>query len=290
MISVVIRTKDEAVNLPHCLAALVWCEDIVVVDAGSVDETQAIARKANVRIFEASFQDESEQLNWIAQKIEFKNPWVYICDADEIVSAELRDELLRISNDSSNHLVAYRVRYKNYFMNRWIRHCGIYPVWLLRVFRPGFVNWERKINTTVRILGDEGKLDSHFMHYSFRKGLTAWFEKHNRYSTLEAVESTKTLQESTIRWSDIFQTKEPARRRIALKELSFRMPCRPLLRFIYMYFLRFGFLDGAAGFHYCKLLSVYEYMIVMKQKEAAANSNRSHPLVEHERPNAVDSK
>ncbi len=254
-------------NLPPCLDALKWCDDVVIVDAGSTDSSREIAEAAGARVFVKDFATEDAQLNWIAKNVDYHHPWVYFCDADEIVTEELKDELLQIAATPDLDLVAYRLRYKNYFMNRWIRHCGIYPVWLLRFFRPEFVSWERTINTTVSVQGKEGRLNSHFLHFSFRKGIASWFEKHNRYSTFEAIESRRSLSTTTVNWKNIFQLRNHAARRTALKELSFRMPFRPLLRFFYMYIIKLGFLDGIPGFHYCLLLSLYEYMIVLKMKE-----------------------
>ena len=274
MISVLIRTLNEEVNLPHCLASLSWCDDIVVLDAGSDDRTVQIAKEAGCRVLQKSFENESLQLNWAGHDIQYKYPWVYFSDADEVVPEELKDELLSIARSENPSPVAYRLRYKNYFMGRWIKHCGIYPVWVLRFYRPEKVRWERIVNCTPVVDGEIGTIQGHFHHYSFRKGLAAWVAKHNIYSTKEAIETLQSLNHRSIPWSGIFQVKDPARRRSALKELSFRLPCRSQLRFIYMYFLKLGFLDGIAGYHYCKLLSVYEYLISMKLRELRDEKNR----------------
>jgi hypothetical protein len=167
---------------------------------------------------------------------------------------------------SQADVVAYRVRYRNYFMGRWIRHCGIYPVWILRLFKPDKVRWERLVNLVPVVEGEEGRLQEHFEHYSFSKGLNAWFEKHNRYSWQEAEESLKSLAKGGFTLGAL-SSREPAVRRRTLRELSFRLPFRPVQRFFYMYFLRLGFLDGLPGYHYCRLLTIYEYMIVMKMEE-----------------------
>lgn len=267
MISVLILTKNEEVNLPHCLASLEWCDDIVVLDSFSDDRTVEIARAAGARVVERQFDNWSSHLNWAGRNIEFRHPWVYYSDADEIVPDDLRAELLAIAANPGLEPVAYRLRYRNFFLDKWIKHCGIYPVWVLRFYRPERVVWERLVNPTAVVDGSEGKLHSHFEHYSFRKGLAAWFEKHNSYSTDEARETIRSLAERSVHWRDIVAGKDPAKRRIALKELSFRLPCRPLLRFLYMYFWRLGFLDGLAGYHYCRLLAIYEYMIIMKTHE-----------------------
>lgn len=271
MISVLIRTLNEEINLPHCLASLRWCDDIVVLDAGSSDRTVEIAKDAGCRVLQQTFENESSQLNFAGHDIQYKHPWVYFSDADEVIPEELKEELLSISRADDLESVAYRLRYKNYFMGRWIKHCGIYPVWVLRFYRPEKVRWERIVNCTPVVDGAIGNLKSHFHHYSFRKGLSAWIDKHNVYSTKEAIESLKSLQHRSIPWSGIFQWKDPARRRSALKELSFRMPFRSHLRFWYMYILKLGFLDGVPGYHYCKLLSIYEYLITMKIGEFRAD-------------------
>jgi hypothetical protein len=137
---------------------------------------------------------------------------------------------------------------------------------VVRLFRPEKISFSRNINLQYIIDGPEGHLDCHFEHHSFNKGLNAWVEKHNRYSWHEAREAIQSLEKSSVPWRDIFSTSSVSRRK-ALKELSFRLPFRPTSRFLYMYFLRLGFLDGREGLAYCRLLSMYEYLIVLKMKE-----------------------
>jgi glycosyltransferase involved in cell wall biosynthesis len=266
VISVLILTLNEEANLPRCLDSVRWSDDVVVFDSFSSDRTVEIARAAGARVVQRRFDNWAAHQNWALENISFKHPWVYYSDADERVPPELRDEMLAVVRDFKRREVAYRLRYKNYFMGRWIRHCGIYPTWILRLFRPGKVRWERLVNPVALVDGPEGRLQAHFEHYSFNKGLNAWFEKHNRYSQQEAEESLKSLANGQWSLQHLLSRDAVARRR-ALKELSFRLPCRPLLRFAYMYFLRWGFLDGLPGYHYCRLLAIYEYMIVLKMKE-----------------------
>lgn len=266
MISILILTLNEEDNLPRCLQSVSWCDDIVVLDSFSSDRTVEIAKAAGARVVQRKFDNWSTHQNWALENIEFKHPWVYYSDADEVVTPELHKELLKVAEEINNPNVAYRLRYKNYFYGRWIKHCGIYPTWVLRFFLPKKIRWERLVNPTAVVDGKEGRLSSHFEHYSFNKGLNAWFDKHNKYSWQEAMETIKSLRESRVQWKALF-SRDPAARRRTLKELSFRSPCRPLLRFFYMYFLKMGFLDGMAGFHYSVMLSIYEYMIVLKTKE-----------------------
>lgn len=266
MVSVLILTLNEEGNLPACLESVAWSDDVVVLDSFSTDSTCDLARAANARVVQRKLDDWASHQNWAVENIPFQHPWVYYTDADEVVTPELRDELLAIAADPDHTAVAYRVRFKNQFMGRWIRHSSLYPTWVLRFFRPEKVRWERLVNPVAVVDGPQGRLEGHFLHYSFNKGLAAWFDKHNRYSTQEAAEAMKSVRGRTLRLGDVLAA-DPVRRRRALKELSWRMPFRPLLRFLYMYVLRLGILDGWAGFTYCRLIAMYEYMIDLKVKE-----------------------
>ncbi|MCS4116187.1 hypothetical protein [Salinibacter ruber] len=110
-----------------------------------------------------------------------------------------------------------------------------------------------------------GTLDEPLLHYAFSKGIADWVERHNRYSTDEAVHAPEAEGQS-IDWSALFRGDAQAQRR-ALKDLSYRLPCRPLLRFFYVYLWRMGVLDGQPGFDYAVLLSFYEYLIGLKRRE-----------------------
>jgi glycosyltransferase involved in cell wall biosynthesis len=280
MISVLILTKNEEVNLPHCLASVSWCDDIIILDSLSTDRTVQIAESAGARVFSREFDNERAHRE-ASLELPFKYPWVFNPDADEVASPALYEEMLA-AVASGDPAVAYRVRFKNMFMERWIKHSSLYPTWVVRLFRPDAISFRRDINLEYVVDGTCGMLSEHFLHYSFRNGLSSWFEKHNRYSQREAEESLRSLATGSFDWRGLLAVKDAVGRRKALKELSFHLPFRPLLRFLYMYFLRLGFLDGVPGYHYCRLLAIYEYLIVLKMKELresarlSADCHRSH--------------
>ena len=197
MISVFVRTLNEEANLRRCLSALAWSQDVVVIDSGSTDRTVEIAKEMGARIVLRRLEHEADQLNWISANVDFRFPWIYYSDADEVVTPELRDELLRVTSDTQRPEVAYRVRFKTMFMGKWIRHSSLYPTWCLRLFQPGRVRWDRETNTVCCADGPEGRLHEHFLHYTFSKGLHAWFEKHNKYSSSEAREAARRAGTST---------------------------------------------------------------------------------------------
>ncbi len=260
-ISVLILTLDEESNLPRCLKSVAWSDDIVVLDSFSRDRTVEIAEAAGARVVRRRFDNWAAHQNWAVRNIGFRHPWVYYSDADEVVTPQLRDEALAAVADVSRPEVAYRIRRKDMFMGRWIRRSYLYPTWFLRLFRPDKVRWERLVNPVAVPDGSEGRLSEHFVHYPFSKGLAEWRARHLRYAKAEARETVKSVREGNVDWRGLVSL-GPVRRRRALKELSFRLPARPLLRFVYTYFLRMGFLDGWPGFKYCRLMAWYERVIV----------------------------
>jgi glycosyltransferase involved in cell wall biosynthesis len=265
-ISIIVLTLNEESNIKNCLNALQWSDDIVILDSGSTDKTLEIAKEFNVNIVNRKLDNWASHHNYMVSEIEYKHPWVYYSDADEIVTEDLAQEMIEICSNSDLEEVAYRVRFKNMFMGKWIKRSSMYPTWILRLFKPEFVHWERLVNPTPIVNGKVGRLENHFLHYSFNKGLSAWFDKHNKYSDQEALETIKSSNNNLFKPLEIFSLDGP-NRRAALKELSFRLPARCFFKFIYMYFMRMGFLDGQPGFYYCLMQSYYEFMISMKVKE-----------------------
>jgi glycosyltransferase involved in cell wall biosynthesis len=238
----------------------------VVFDSLSKDRTKEIALAKGARVVERPFDNWAAHQNWAMDNIQFKNPWVFYLDADERMTPELRAEIQAIAADSKRAEVAFYCGRKNFFMGKWIRH-AMPPGMIMRFFKPGRIRFERLVNPVPVIDGPHGYLRNYFEHYNFSKGLTEWFDKHNKYSLFEAMEGMK-LREKPVGFGAIVSGDAFERRR-ALKELSFKLPLRPLIKFLWMYVLKRGFLDGGAGYTYCKLQAMYEYMIVVKMRELA---------------------
>jgi hypothetical protein len=147
----------------------------------------------------------------------------------------------------------------------------MYPTYQVRLGRRRVLRYRQVGHGQKEDLSDEqiGTLCEPYDHYAFSKGLDDWIAKHNRYSTLEAKETLRYRAEGTFRVRELF-SREPARRRNALRSLAHYLPARPTLRFLYMYVLRAGFLDGSAGLTYCRMLRLYETMIVLKVRHLRA--------------------
>lgn len=271
MISIAILTYNEEVNLPGCLDSIAWCDDIVVFDSFSTDRTVELAQVAGARVVQHRFEDYGAQREAARATVDYKHPWLLFLDADERVDGTLKAELLALP-ETPTSIAAYRMRRKDHFMGKWIRRSTLYPSWFTRLLWRDRARYEpRAVHEYPTVDGDTGALQGHLIHHSFNKGLEDWLAKHNRYSTLESLEDLRNLDTESVRWRDL-TSRDPVARRRALKTLSFRVPCRPLLRFLYMYGLRGGFLDGEAGFTYCRLLYFYELMIVLKIREQRRRS------------------
>jgi glycosyltransferase involved in cell wall biosynthesis len=266
-ISILILTLNEEINLPGCLRNVRWSDDVVVLDSLSKDASISIAREAGARVFERKFDNWSAHCNWALDTIEFRNEWVLMLDADERVTPALLREMRRVVARAGPNVGAFAMRRRNMLMGKWIRHASLYDTWLPRLMRRGRVRYEdRLVHPLTLVDGETGRLREAYIHHSFNKGFADWFEKHNRYSDFEAVETIRHLREGRVELGGLFG-RDPILRRRALKTLSFRMPMRPFAKFVYYYFVKGGFLDGGPGLTYAVLQSIYEYMICLKVKE-----------------------
>ncbi|MBK8640056.1 MAG: glycosyltransferase family 2 protein [Chromatiaceae bacterium] len=266
-ISVLFLTLNEAANLPACLAAVAWSDDVVVLDSFSQDDTVAVAERLGARVYQRAFDSFAGQRNHALDHIDFKHDWILHLDADEIVTPALRAEMRGAIQTGLAD--AYRIPSKMMFRGRWLRYSGLYPSYQVRLgyrerFRFKQVGHGQREDLAP---GRVGTLAEPYLHYSFSKGLTEWFEKHNRYASDEASETVRRLAgDWDIDWGGLW-SRDQTRYRRTLKALSYRLPFRPSLRFLYMYLLRRGFLDGHAGLTYCRLMALYEYLIVLKTQE-----------------------
>jgi len=283
MLSVLILTFNEEYDLPGCLASLSWCDDIVVYDSYSTDLTQQIAKDSGARFIQRHGQDPSisfggnEALHrtWGIHHIPFNYPWLLVLDADERLSPNALHEIESVLNGlqpqrsdlTSPCPVAFQLRRRDFFQGRHLKHVQSTP-WYIRLFRPAFVHYERLVNPITVVDGPVASLQCYIDHYPFSKGLSHWISRHNTYSTLEAMQlcsdGSYSQQASFVGalFSPYFH-----QRRAQQKQLFMRLRARPLLKFLWLYLLKRGFLDGAQGFTYALLQSIYEYFIVLKVRE-----------------------
>jgi glycosyltransferase involved in cell wall biosynthesis len=258
MFSVLVLTLNEERNLPRCLASAAGCDDLVVLDSGSTDRTVTLARAAGARVLARPFDNFAGQRNYAQSAIAFHHPWVFHLDADEQFTPELLAECRARSVDTAAALDGYLVAPKMLWQGRWIPHCTDYPAYQARFVRvPGFafveVGHGQREAPGMRL----GRMQASYLHDLSAGGEGEWLDKHRRYARAEAEHHFRAGPGGERLWPGLW-AREPLRRRRALKRLSYALPARPALRFVYQYFLRGGFLDGRAGLQYCQLLARYE--------------------------------
>ncbi len=266
MISVVILTLNEAFNLPRCLASISWCDDILIIDSGSTDKTVSLAEAAGARCLFRSFDNFANQRNYALENGQLKHEWVLHLDADEEVSNELW-VALKNAAESPNGKKAFRIAGRIIFHGKWLKHAGMYPCYQVRFGHRDHLRFKQVGHGQRETLPAKllGTLDSDLIHHNFSKGISDWFIRHARYAKDEAHSRFKS-QES-IHFSSVFGGSDPVERWRSMKLLATKMPFRPLLRFVFVYFFQRGFLDGAAGFRYSIMLAIYEYMIDLNLME-----------------------
>jgi glycosyltransferase involved in cell wall biosynthesis len=269
MISVLVLTKNEQQDLPGCLASVTWSDDVHVLDSYSTDNTLEIARQAGAHVTLRRFDNWAAHQNWGLQNMRFRHPWVFYLDADERATPELVESMqraVRLAGDT----VAFRVQRRDFFLGTWLRHVQTSPFYV-RLFRPEKMRYERLVNPVSIADGPVGAVAGYLDHYPFSKGISHWFDRHNSYSTLEAQQIlANRAAQSSFSLKQAFTAKDFHERRFHQKELFYRLPARPLLKFLMLYIGKRGFLDGRAGLTYAILQSIYEYMIVLKTEELAA--------------------
>ncbi|HEY9625743.1 MAG TPA: glycosyltransferase family 2 protein [Coleofasciculaceae cyanobacterium] len=263
MFSIYILTYNEELDIAACIESANLSDDVVVVDSCSSDRTVEIAKRYSVRVVQHKFESHGKQRTWMLESIPPRHEWVYILEADERMTPALFQECLAAiqTQDYVGYYVAERVM----FLGQWIRRSTQYPRYQLRLLRQGKV-WFTDYGHTEREVceGKTNFLKETYPHYTCGKGLSRWIEKHNRYSTDEAIETLRQINQGKVNWRDLVFGKTEVDRRRALKDLSLRLPFRPLVRFFYMYVLLGGWLDGRAGFAWCTLQAFYEYLILLK--------------------------
>lgn len=256
MFSVLILTLNEERKLPACLASVADCDDVVVLDSGSTDETVRIAGEAGARVFANRFENFAAQRNHAHRAIDFRHPWVFHLDADEQMTPALRAESAAYRGDEplDGCYVAPRMLWEG----RWIPRCTDFPAWQARFVKArGFEFIQAGHGQREKPSMRMGRLRASYLHDLSAEGVEGWLAKHRRYAEEEAAAFLASGPGAGAPMRSLLAGPALARRR-ALKHLSYLLPGRPVLRFIYQYLLRAGFLDGGPGYRYCRLLARYE--------------------------------
>jgi glycosyltransferase involved in cell wall biosynthesis len=273
-VSVLILTKNEEQDLPGCLQSVAWSDDIHIFDSGSSDATLEIAKQFGALITSRDYGsnnlafggDEGAHRTWGLRNIAFKYPWVFVIDADERMTPDLVAAIKQAAAQPAGK-VAFSVQRRDFFLGTWLKHVQTSPFYV-RLFRFEKVHYERLINCKQVIDGEVGTVSGYLDHYPFSKGMNHWLDRHNGYSRFEAQQIVANRAKGgSFSLVKAFTAKDFHERRYHQKELFYRLPLRPVIKFLLLYIGKRGFLDGRAGLTYATLQSIYEYFIVLKTRE-----------------------
>lgn len=279
-ISVIILCYNEEVNIRECLESCAWCDDVHVLDSGSKDKTVEIAEQMGAKVWVNPFRSFGQQRNWAIDNIPTKYRWHFHLDADERFTPAIVKEMQDIleadkPSDSLERTTAYQCPSMMMFMGQWLRRAAEYPVYQVRFFDSKMCRYEdyghgqREVNR-----GHTGVLRMPYLHYNFSKGIEEWFDKHNRYSTLESSQALAAPQIPLHKAVMGLCAGNKISRRRHLKSLSYRMPAKATLMYLYIVLLRRGFMDGSAGINYARMRSIYEAMISVKSAVSHAEKRQ----------------
>lgn len=272
--SVLVFTRNEALDIGGCLRSVRCSSDIHVCDSGSTDRTVELCRSLGAKVTSRNYDDprafggdEAKHKNWALRSIDFKHEWILMLDADERLTPRLEEALMAL--EVSELDAAFRLKRLDHIEGKPLRWVVPTP-FNVRLVRRHSVRFERAINPVLVVDGSVRNVEEHFLHYPFSKGYAHWFSKHNDYSSAEAeqLSSERVDREVLV---NLFARDKNVRRR-AQKRIFYKLPGRPVLIFAILFIFRLGFLDGRAGLRFVLLRAIYEWMVVLKigERERAA--------------------
>jgi glycosyltransferase involved in cell wall biosynthesis len=271
-VSIIVPIKNEVANLSRCLDSVKWADEIFVIDSQSTDGSIEIAQSHGARVVQFEFNGTwPKKKNWALENLPFRNNWIFILDADEVLPPEAEAEF-RSAIANAGDIAGYWINRRFMFMGKWLRH-AYYPNWNLRLFKHALGRYEKltgiatdsgdnEVHEHVIVQGRTARLSVEMDHYAF-PSVAVFVEKHNRYSNWEA----RVAADSLMAGSAQRISGENVGTRRQLKTIFLRMPFRPLLRFLYVYIWQKGFLDGAEGYYLARLHGFYEFLSVVKRRE-----------------------
>ena len=225
-LSIVIITKNEEKFIFDALKSAVFADEVVILDSGSEDQTCNIAKKIGARVEQQAWLGFGAQKNKAVELAD--NDWVFVLDADERITPELRDEI--ISTLKNPKFDGYRIARLNNFFGKNIRHCGLYPDYSIRLFnrQKGKFN-DVPVHESVQIQGNTDKLKNHMLHLAFDT-VEEFSNKQKKYAELS--QKDKNLIKAFI---------------------------SPIWTFLKIYIIRLGFVEGWRGFIIAKVYAQYTF-------------------------------
>ena len=234
-LSVITLTLNEERNIGECLESVRWADEIIVIDAGSIDRTLELARAYTRHVEVLPWKGYGAARNSALERT--TGDWILWLDADERVTPELAGEIRSILANDPTGIDGYAVPRRAFFCGKWIRHCGWYPSRVVRLFRRGKARFsETRVHEQLVIDGKVADSRNDLLHFT-DPDLDHYFAKFNSYTSLAA--------------QDLYN----AGRRFRVSDIVLK----PAFKLFNMYVLRLGFLDGLHGLVLCVASAAYVY-------------------------------
>jgi glycosyltransferase involved in cell wall biosynthesis len=250
-ITVIILTFNEEANLDRCLASVKdFTDDIVVVDSFSKDGTLKICERYGCRVYQHPFVNHAVQFNWALDNVPLARPWILRMDADEMLPVQLRLELSHLMQACGQEVTGVYLNRRMYFMNRWLKHGGIYPHHILRMFRRGMGRYEEKTEEHLVLASGRAIYAKHdFLEDNRQNHLKFWLRKHDDLSEGEIHDTLLETRDPSNDLPPALMGSKVQRTRWLKVHLYAHAPLfvRAFLYCFYRYVIRLGFLDGVPG-------------------------------------------
>jgi glycosyltransferase involved in cell wall biosynthesis len=247
-LAVCVVTRDEEDRIGDCLASVAFADEILVVDSGSTDRTVGIARERGARVIVRDWPGYAAQKNFAQGQV--AAAWVLSVDADERVTPELARQIRALIAAAPDGVAGASVPRRTWYLGRWIRHGGWYPDRKVRLARRGRGRWEGEhIHERLAVDGAVRALDGDLLHFTYR-GISDHLLTIDRFTT----EAARAMAARGARGAAV------------------GMLVQPPLKFLKMYLLKAGFLDGLPGFVVAVLGSYYVFLKYAKLRELRRNA------------------
>ncbi len=281
-LTVIIAVKNEEMNIRESVRSVAWADQVFVVDSRSTDRTVAVAEAEGANVVQFDYDGGwPKKRNWALETLPIRNEWVLLLDADERVTPELKEDIRwALQQDEYD---GFYLKWQFIFLGRWMKHSWSHG-WMIRLFRHGFAayedlgmrgegGWDAEVHENVVLKGRVGRLKG-LLEHNTNQDISYWIRKQNEFSDWNAKRRIDQLKEGIPPLSHLFSG-DPGKVRRWLKAVFIRLPFKPDLLFVYLYLVKGGFLDGRAGYYFCRLRAMHELNIQVKLYERQKGLLRS---------------
>ncbi len=269
-LSVIIPTWDKDLSIVEgAIKSVLWADEIILVDSSCSNKINKIARKWNLVYFGREMKNWAEQKNWTIPKAKYN--WVVILDSDEIVTEKLKNTIQSmLKNKGINNYDGYGIARKHFFFGKFLKWGGRYPLYNIRLFKKSCRYEKRDIHEHIVLKRKQIKnikpKQGDLLHFSDRN-FVQFFKRFERYSTHQAEYMLKVVEREIIEinWKEFFTNFYYFKS--VIKDYWFFVPGTSLIRFLWMYFFKLGFLDGKYGFLIALFYGFQDYISKLKFQE-----------------------